>query len=484
MRTHIFGAAAGIGRWFATIGRKKLGQVFAYDTDRKVVNEYAGLNDVKSIHLDQENAIGGDYLQPVFGNVAEGDWIFLAVPEANLEALCKLIKKHIPNRCLVAVMTSRQLEPLALVQSILGNENCCGLHPLFGPTIRTPHGQGVALCYGSNSTPELERLTAALRSMGLSVTRLTPEEHDYQMTYVQALTHFTLLTFSSVISRSGLNWDKLMGIKTPPFQFLSAFSARLLMGNPETYAAIQKSPAAATLRKAFIDVSKNLSDTMAVANTALTVDAIEGIRKPFSGTLLDELSQFSFMADSAVQIRERQYFELQSKEELIVFRTDGVSPYRVGKIIGFDPTTVEIVEVQAKRYEQDGVAKLPIPFDERALGAYKKRGINLKFSSPISVKKSRLQMLTRAESIGWINDNMLLVKRTVSVTNPRNLSEDVFEKWIPKFLPEIKKCEFKESYKKRSEVPKVELVLTYHPSADPEDIRQKIRTFCYNSFDE
>lgn len=73
-----------------------------------------------------------------------------------------------------------------------------------------------------------------------------------------------------------------------------------------------------------------------------------------------------------------------------------------------------------------------------------------------------------------------MIESILSISNPTNLSEEVFEEWVPRFVPEIVGCEFIESFKKKGALPKVKLSLVFGPNSDVKQIEEKLRAFCYN----
>ena len=99
-----------------------------------------------------------------------------------------------------------------------------------------------------------ERVAAFGRSLGLTVTVTTAEEHDREMAYVQALTH--------LIGRSLVN----LGIpdedlKTVSYQHLLELCALIGADTFELFTAIQtQNPFAAEVAHAFVDQAKSLLD--------------------------------------------------------------------------------------------------------------------------------------------------------------------------------------------------------------------------------
>ena len=249
MQFHIFGAGSGIGRWFASRAIFSVEETFVYDIKKRSIDELRSTYGDRAILLDIKKH---DYIKGIAGEFQNGDIIILAIPEESLESIAEQLSVHIPDDCAICVMTSRQVEPLALLRGKFGVSACFGLHPLFGPTVPEPHGQTVAICDIKSKWTNYTWFLSKLEKSGLSIVQISAEDHDKQMALIQALTHFTLITFADTINRSEFEWQDLMLLKTPPFQFLSAFASRILMATPATYAAIQKTAHAESARKALL----------------------------------------------------------------------------------------------------------------------------------------------------------------------------------------------------------------------------------------
>ena len=324
----------------------------------------------------------------------------------------------------------------------------------------------------------LKKLIAQFSHIGLNISRMSPEEHDKYMSYVQALTHFVFLSFFNVLKNSHQKLEELIKVKTPPFQFLLAFSSRLLMGAPSTYASIQNTEFAKQVREMLLDSASNLHKIFSKDSLKESEIAIKSIRDPFSGTSLDEFSQFSLTSVSAVQDRERYFFDIMFKKCIAIFRTHGSDIFKVGFIRNIDSTHVYMDKILTRK-EINGKKLVPMPINEVSMAEYKKDGINIKIEENIKIKKGNLNILARDKSDEWINKNILSVRRNLTFVNPANLTEEVFEEWIPMFISSIVKCEFVASYKKRGELPKVQLSLSLVPTVSMTEIERSIRSFCY-----
>lgn len=476
---HIFGAGSGIGKWFAEKVCSRYYSVYAYDTDEKIIDLFKTSDNITGVYLDEQNSPEGDYFLSCFGYVAPTDIILVAVPEAAFPRLFELMNKHLVFNCHVGIMSSRQMAPLALAQSSLTYGICFGLHPLFGPTLSVPHGQTVALCKPDNISLDLDHFIENMNDVGLLVTEITPEKHDEYMTYVQALTHFSLLNFFAVIAKSDASFEDLLTVKTPPFQFMSAFASRILMGSPSTYAAIQKTDSASLIRRSFVETAQELANLENDHAYDAFIKKIEDLREPISGTTLDEYSQFSLLAVSAAQDRERFFFRMKDKNNLVVFSTRQTKTLRVGKICEIDGTNVTIKHILTEISDENGKNWVPMPLNDSAKEQYSEAGVNIRFSQPQTIKKGSIRLPDRDRADEWIENNILRITRNVSLTNPRNLPHNIIENWLPEFIPQLKKCTVLQEHKRSGTLAKLTLKIVYLPTISRNTIERRLRLLCY-----
>lgn len=473
---HIFGASSGMGRWLALSGVTPNEQTYVYDI--KIFELLRSNFKDRAIFLDPDQE---DYLKDSAGNISSGDIIFIATPESALETLLRLLNYHIPKDCLVCVMTSRQEEILSRSRVVLQNAQIIGLHPLFGPTIKEAFGQNIAFCDAKFSHTGIDHVRDLFVKKGVHPVYLDSKDHDERMSYIQVLTHFLLLIFAGTISRSGMDWSALMEMKTPPFQFVSAFAARLLLGTPSTYASIQKTASAASIRKRVreqIALLEEFIDDDMMNEGGLIEKYVEQIREPFAGTSLSRLSQFSFIADQSVQEKERQFFNSKNNESIIVFETEKSDRKRVGRIRKINPMSLEIEEYTTARVKKGNLYHA-IPFDDTSIESYRKIGITLNKEILIKVFKDKISILPRRLADEWISQNALMIENVITVNNPNGRGEKFFEEVCQQVISEIRKCDFIEGHHKKGEIPHVKLRIRHHPSDSIWQISKKLRLMAY-----
>ncbi|MGH2458680.1 MAG: prephenate dehydrogenase dimerization domain-containing protein, partial [Chloroflexota bacterium] len=163
-----------------------------------------------------------------------------------------------PNS-LVVDLGSTKAEPLDILdRTVDPRVGLLGAHPLFGPAVSDVTGLIVAVVDppgGRAVSPWREWFLARLAEQRLIVTPTTAVEHDDAMSFVQALTHFTLLSFAYTFVRLDQDPAELLKFRTPVFEpllYLASRVAHLARTNPDTYRSIQYHTRRPDVRAAFL----------------------------------------------------------------------------------------------------------------------------------------------------------------------------------------------------------------------------------------
>jgi prephenate dehydrogenase len=196
-----------------------------------------------------------------FGTLAQAasrQVVVVAVPVVAMKAVFTAIAPHLQPGALVADVGSVKMLPSQWMTEILpANVDLIATHPLFGPQSAKAGLSGLRFVICPIRGDRHERVAAFGRSLGLTVTVTTAEEHDREMAYVQALTH--------LIGRSLVN----LGIpdedlKTQSYQHLLELCSLIGADTFELFTAIQtQNPFAAEVVEAFVAQAKSLLDQVA-----------------------------------------------------------------------------------------------------------------------------------------------------------------------------------------------------------------------------
>lgn len=153
----------------------------------------------------------------------KADIIIVSVPISKTQSVIKDIVKSIKPEKLLTDVTSFKVMPMeAMREAQCGT---LGMHPLFGPSATLDQKLKIVFCKQKNNeyVPFLRNLFS---SAGIEIIDITPEEHDYQMAYIQAFTHAINLLYAKIIfEQKNVLENKL---HTPIFTLQSLIMGRVL----------------------------------------------------------------------------------------------------------------------------------------------------------------------------------------------------------------------------------------------------------------
>ena len=197
----------------------------------------------------------------VFGDLRQAaarDIVIVAVPVRVMPQVFAAIAPHVkPGALVIDVGSVKSLPSQWMSELLPAHADLVATHPLFGPQSARDGLAGLRLVVCPIRGDRYEKVAAFGRSLGLTVTVTTAEEHDREMAYVQALTH--------LIGRSLVN----LGIpdeqlKTPSYQHLLELCALIGGDTFELFSAIQTlNPYAADVAEAFVTQARSLLDRVA-----------------------------------------------------------------------------------------------------------------------------------------------------------------------------------------------------------------------------
>ena len=168
--------------------------------------------------------------------LANADVVIVSVPiNLTLETIERL-KPYLTENMLLADLTSVKREPLEKMLEIHSGA-VLGLHPMFGPDIASMAKQVVVRCDGRFSE-RYEWLLEQIQIWGAKVYQTDATEHDHNMTYIQALRHFSTFANGLHLSKQPINLANLLALSSPIYRLELAMIGRLFAQDAELYADI------------------------------------------------------------------------------------------------------------------------------------------------------------------------------------------------------------------------------------------------------
>jgi len=184
----------------------------------------------------------------------KADIVIVSVP---INVVCKIIREirnEVKKDALLTDLTSVKLEPIS--EMAKAKSGVLGMHPLFGPLQPDLKKQTIAFCRAKNNRWVLF-LKKLFQKEGARIIEISPEEHDKQVTFLQALLHFTNINFAHFLSLK--KFKSTPYFLTPTFKIQSLVLARILTQSPGLYADIEMfNPYFQKISKDYIEEIKKL----------------------------------------------------------------------------------------------------------------------------------------------------------------------------------------------------------------------------------
>jgi prephenate dehydrogenase len=142
--------------------------------------------------------------------------VLVSVPiEYTVDVIKRAAKYLTPTTALCDVTSIKIQSTQAMLEHHSGP--VMGLHPMFGPNIKSFLGQKFVICPGRNDEAFLWLLNL-IKGQGGELIVCTPEEHDRMMVIIQAVQHFCRLSFGIFLAETRINLEQSLLLSTPSYQ--------------------------------------------------------------------------------------------------------------------------------------------------------------------------------------------------------------------------------------------------------------------------
>jgi len=177
----------------------------------------------------------GRNTQITAADIAAGsDLVLISVPIHVTAEVIRDIVPYLTESQVICDLTSLKVFPVR--EMLCSKAEVIGLHPMFGPSVRTLEQQTIIVTPGRCSQENLELLIGTFEGEGARITITTPEAHDRMMAVVQGLTHFVTLSMAETMRRIGVTPAETQPFMSPVYQIETGLVGRLLSQDPVLYA--------------------------------------------------------------------------------------------------------------------------------------------------------------------------------------------------------------------------------------------------------
>ncbi|TVR02490.1 MAG: bifunctional chorismate mutase/prephenate dehydrogenase [Deltaproteobacteria bacterium] len=189
--------------------------------------------------------------------VRTAEIVLLAVPMHAVNAVVAELGPHVADDALLCDINSLK-EDVCRAMATHCKGEVLGLHPMFGPTVRSFRRQKMVVCH-VQAGPRGKWLLREFGRMGLELIETEPETHDRMMAVVQVLVHFSTLVLGRALHDVGIGIEESLRFTSPIYRLELAFIGRLFAQSADLYAEIEMTnPHGPDARRAFRQAAEEL----------------------------------------------------------------------------------------------------------------------------------------------------------------------------------------------------------------------------------
>ncbi|MFN6493653.1 bifunctional chorismate mutase/prephenate dehydrogenase [Nostoc sp. DedQUE03] len=160
----------------------------------------------------------------------QAELVLVSVPIEHTVDVIKRAAKYLAPTTALCDLTSIKIQP---TQAMLEHHSgpVMGLHPMFGPNIKSFFGQKMVVCPGRNDD-SFQWFLDFIKSKGVELVVCTPEEHDQMMVIVQATQHFCRFSLGVFLTQAKIDIEQSLIMSTPNYRQEIDIVKRLFSQNP------------------------------------------------------------------------------------------------------------------------------------------------------------------------------------------------------------------------------------------------------------
>lgn len=166
---------------------------------------------------------------------ANAGMVVVTVPIDKTVDVIKQLPK-LPDDCILTDLTSIKQAPLDAMMEA-HNGPVVGLHPMFGPDVKSLAKQVIVVCHGRGEA-DYAWLPRQMALWGARLHESSAQEHDKAMSLVQALRHFASFVYGTHLCEERADLEQLLAFSSPIYRLELAMVGRLFAQDPALYAEI------------------------------------------------------------------------------------------------------------------------------------------------------------------------------------------------------------------------------------------------------
>ena len=249
MKIGIIGGSDGLGKTLIYYFRDEF-DVIITARDHKKGREVADELNVKYVESNKQLA-------------GMSDMLIVSVPINHTPQVIREVAPFMKKGSVMIDVTSIKEEPLKAMEEYLPpNVEYIPTHPIFGPRTTELDNQIIALT-PTKKGKWYPKVYSYLAGKNMRIIETTAEHHDYMMSIVQVLTHFSFISTASAMAKLKVDINETENYESPIYNLMIDMIARIVSQNPYlTYYIQSMNNNSKKIRKAFNDAVDELREAI------------------------------------------------------------------------------------------------------------------------------------------------------------------------------------------------------------------------------
>lgn len=182
--------------------------------------------------LKVANEIGVNYIKSNEKLASLSDILIISVPIHHTASVIHEVAPFMKKNSLMVDVTSVKEEPSKVMEEVLRDDiEYIPTHPIFGPRTSNLTDQIIVLT-PNKKEKWYDKVYKYLNNKNMRIIETTPQKHDYMMSIVQVLTHFSFISTASTIEKLKVDLSETEDYESPLYNLMIDMIARIVAQNP------------------------------------------------------------------------------------------------------------------------------------------------------------------------------------------------------------------------------------------------------------
>ncbi len=249
MNVGIIGGTDGLGKTLIYYFRDEF-DVYITGTDHKKGRNVA-------------DELGANYIESNAGLANISDILVVSVPIQHTSSVIKEVAPFMKSGSLMVDVTSVKEGPSQTMAECLPDTvEYIPTHPVFGPRTTRLDNQVIVLT-ADKKGKWYDKVYNYLADKNMRIIETTAEKHDFMMSIVQVLTHFSFISTASAIEKLKVDLTESEDYESPIYNLMIDMIARIVSQNPYlTYNIQSMNNNGPKIRNTFAEAVEELRDVI------------------------------------------------------------------------------------------------------------------------------------------------------------------------------------------------------------------------------